>query len=457
MPNNAEAEESVIGSLLLDPDGMVKVADILKPSDFFNEAPRRCYEACLALYSRSDVVDEVTVGEELARQGRLADVGGRAYLAATIRMLPTSLNLEQYAQMVMRLALRRNLIGAASEIAAMSYGGGGDDDLLLAKAEGIIGRLSQDATGRDARPVRDDGDEFLRDMVQATMPEPRAEHQAATPTGLADMDQLLGGLQRTDLVIVAARPSVGKSALAVNIARNAAKMGATVLLLSLEMSRKQIYHRLLATETRIDSHRIRLGLVSQAEEELLMRANGELSDLRIYVDDTAMLTMLGIRTRAKRLHLRHSLDLIIVDYLQLIQGTGSRDANRVQEISEISRGLKVLAKQLNVPVLACSQLSRQVEYRSGHRPQLSDLRDSGSIEQDADVVMFIHREELYATPEEWELRHPDAPYPAGVAEIIVAKHRNGPVGSLWLRFNGRLARFEDLPITVDAEGVVTGR
>lgn len=444
-PNSIEAEEGVIGSLLLDSEGIVKVAEVLRPAYFFNETTRRCYEACLALYQRSGTVDQLTVADELARRGWLADVGGHTYLSSLIAALPTSLHLEEYAKIVSRMALLRGLIDAASEIAALAYEGPVDSEKALEQSEAVLYRLRTNYPFRQFVPLREVLDKFLADMSNATLPGPLQTGAAPIPTGLADLDQLLGGLQRADLVVLAARPSVGKSALAVNIARNAAAQGAVVGLFSLEMGKEQIAHRLLASETGIDTHRLRLHLYSTEEERRLIDAVGRLSDLNIYIDDTPMQTMVGLQSRARLLQFQHHVDLMVVDYLQLIQGTSNRPENRVQEISEISRSLKMLARWLNVPVLACSQLSRAVEMRTGHRPQLSDLRDSGSIEQDADVVMFIHREDLYVPQEEWELRNPDRPYPKDLAEIIVAKHRNGPVGSLFLRFNGRLARFEDLP------------
>jgi replicative DNA helicase len=293
----------------------------------------------------------------------------------------------------------------------------------------------------------------LRDILSELFPRDLSDKPSPTfsssftptsiPTGFSDVDQLLGGLNRSDLVILAARPSIGKSSLALNIAHNVAKMGAVVFIRTLENNAQQLFYRLLASETGIDSHRMRLGLMGQDEERRLIDAVGHLSDLKVFVDDTPSLSIIGLRSRARRLQFMHGLDLLIVDYLQLLQGTTGRSDNRVQEISEISRSLKTLARELNVPVLACSQLSRAVEMRPNHRPQLSDLRDSGSIEQDADVVMFIHREDRYVSREEWELRNPEQPYPENLAEIMVAKHRNGPTGNLMLHFNGSLARFED--------------
>lgn len=444
-PHNLEAEEGVIGSLLLDSEGIVKVAEYLHTNDFLNENTRRCYEACLTLYQRGETVDQLTVADELARRNWLQDLGGQAYLSSLIAALPTSLHVEQYARMVARMALLRGLIQGASEIAALAYESPADPEQALNQAELVLFRLRSRYPTREFISLREVLDQFLADTSSASMPGPLQSGTAPIPTGLGDLDQLLGGLQRSDLTILAARPSVGKSALALNIARNAAAQGAVVGLFSLEMSRDQLATRLLSSETGIDTHRLRLGLYGQEEERRLVDAVGRLSDLKIYMDDSPMLTILSLRSRVRRLHLQYKTDLIVVDYLQLLQGTSNRTENRVQEISEISRSLKTLARELNVPVLACSQLSRAVEIRPSHRPQLSDLRDSGSIEQDADVVMFIHREDMYMNQEEWEQRNPDRPYPQNLAEIIIAKHRHGPTGSVFLRFNGRLARFEAAP------------
>jgi len=285
-------------------------------------------------------------------------------------------------------------------------------------------------------------DQFLEEKAALVEPLPRLG--APIMSGFDTLDELLGGLQRSDLIILAARPSLGKSTLAVNIAVNAAKRGAVVGIFSLEMSKEQLALRMLSSESQIDSHRLRLHLYTEAEERRLDDAVGTLSELPIYIDDTPLQSIVEMRSKSRRLHLERGLDLLVVDYLQLIQ-TDSRGENRVQQISEISRSLKGLARDLNVPVLAVSQLSRAVEVRPSHRPQLSDLRDSGSIEQDADVVMFIYREDVYYTREEWERSHPDQEYPKGIVEIIVAKHRHGPVGSVNMFFKDNLACFQDLP------------
>jgi replicative DNA helicase len=268
-------------------------------------------------------------------------------------------------------------------------------------------------------------------------------------SGFDSLDDLLGGLQPADLLILAARPSVGKSALAVNMSLNAAKAGSTIGIFSLEMSREQLAMRILASESGVDSHRLRLGLYTEAEELRIINSVGALSELSLFIDDTPVQGIIEMRSKARRLHLERKLDMLVVDYMQLIEGS-SRSGNRVQEISEISRSLKGIARDLNIPVLAVSQLSRAVEMRPSHRPQLSDLRESGSIEQDADVVMFIYREDLYTTEEEWLQRRPDGkPYPKNIAEVIIAKHRHGPIGNIKLIFSDKLVRFEPAPLDVE--------
>ncbi|MSP77997.1 MAG: replicative DNA helicase [Dehalococcoidia bacterium] len=447
-PHSLENEEYVVGSLLLDGETIARVADLLRPDDFFNQHTRRCFEACLALFQRGTVIDQGTVTDELARREWLQDAGGPAYLSSLIAGVPTSVHIEEYARIVARTALLRRLIRAASEIAAIGYEGPADSEAALNQAEDLLFKLRTNQGTRDFVPLREILDRFLGEMTNAEVSGPLGTGTAPIRTKMVQLDELLGGLQRSDLVILAARPSVGKSALALNMARNAAAEGASVGFFSLEMSKEQLALRLLAAETGIEGRqwaRMRAGLYGQYEAERLIDAVGKLSELKLYMDDTPMLRVMEIRSRARRLAMQHGLDLLIVDYLQLISGPNARSDNRVQEISEISRSLKALARELNIPVLACSQLNRAVEMRTGHKPQLSDLRDSGSIEQDSDVVMFISREDMYVKPEEWEQMHPERPYPENIAEIIVAKHRHGPVGSVYLRFNNRLVRFEDAP------------
>ena len=310
-----------------------------------------------------------------------------------------------------------------------------------ARAEDLLFRIRSRQGARDFVQLREVLDQYLEDSAAIQTPLERGV--GPVPTGFSDLDQLLGGLQRADLIILAARPSLGKSTLALDIARNASSHGTVVGVFSLEMSREQLAYRLISAEAQVDSHRLRMNVITEREQQRVINAVGALSDLPIYIDDSPLQTIVEIRSKARRLHLERGLDLLIVDYIQLMQG-GSRQDNRVQEMSDISRALKAMARDLNTPVLAISQLSRAVEQRTSHRPQLSDLRDSGSIEQDADVVAFIYRDDVYYTEEEWERQHPTESYPKNIAEIIVAKHRNGPLGSLSLFFRDQYSRFENL-------------
>lgn len=440
-PHDIEAEEATLGSILIDGSALVKIVSILRPEDFYRERNRYCYEACLSLFSRDEGVNQVTVTHELDALNRLEDVGGPAYLSHLISVVPTPLHVDHYARIVNRTKILRDLIQAAGEIAALGYDGVGDSEDVLSKAEGLLFRVRTRQPARAFVPLREVLDQYLEDKAAVT--EPLDRQGLPIISGFGSLDELLGGFQRSDLAILAARPGFGKSSLGLNISLNVARSGGTVGIFSLEMSREQLALRLLSSEAGVDGHRLRLGLYTEAEEQRIMDAIGSLSELPIYIDDTPLQTVMEMRSKARRLHQERTLDLLIVDYIGLVQGDG-RTQNRVQEMSEITRSLKGLARDLNVVILAVSQLSRAVEGRPTHRPQLSDLRDSGSIEQDADVVTFIHREDKYIEEEEWEQRHPDRVYPANVAELIVAKHRHGPTGSVHLYFRDQFATFEDL-------------
>jgi replicative DNA helicase len=441
-PHDIDAEEAVIGSLLIDSDSAYKVAALLRPDDFSREKNRFCYEGCLALYQRGEALNQVTVAQELARQERLEPVGGAAYLSHLLTVVPTSVHIEYYGGIVHRLAVMRRLISAAGQIAAVGYEAGPDLEASLGKAEDILYRLRSGQPSADLVHIRQLLDRYFEEAGPA--PEVRAARLPQVLTGFAKLDELLGGLQRSDLVILGARPSLGKTSMVLNVARNAAvQQGAHVAIFSLEMGRDALVQRMLASESKLDTRRLRLRELSDDDERSLMDATGVLSEASIYVDDTPQIGMAEMRSKARRLDHEQGLDLVIVDYIGLIQGDGRRNDNRVEELSAITRALKGLARDLNVPVLAASQLSRQPEYRASRRPQLSDLRGSGSIEQDADVVLFIHRDEMDYTEEEWKKQHLDEPYPRGQANIIIAKHRNGPTGEVDLRFISRLAKFED--------------
>jgi replicative DNA helicase len=441
-PHDIEAEEAVIASILVDSEAIFRVAPILHAEDFFREKNAWAYEACLSLFDRNEAINQVTAGHEIARRDRLEEMGGLAYLSRLVTELPTPVGVEHYARIVKRDAVYRRLIEVASRIAQMGYAGGPELEDTLARAETMLLSLRTGERLSDFLHIKDILDGFWEGPGLESL---RGGLEGNVRTGFMDLDTLLGGLKRSDLIILAARPSLGKTSLGLNIARNAAVgQNAKVALFSLEMAAEQLAQRLLASESGVDSTRLRLGLHTEAEERRVMNALGVLAATDIYVDDSAVLRMPEIRGKALRLDRDRGLDLVIVDYLQLIHGT-ERGDNRVQEISYISRGLKELARELDVPVIAVSQLSRAPEMRSPHIPMLSDLRESGSIEQDADLVVFIYREEVYVRKEEWDVTHADgSPYPAGDAQIIVAKNRNGPTGTVHLRFRHNIARFEDL-------------
>ncbi|MCD6299927.1 MAG: replicative DNA helicase [Dehalococcoidales bacterium] len=445
-PHDIDAEEAVIGSLLIDGVAIYKIAPFLQQSDFYHEPNRWLYGACLSLYQRNEAINQITVAQELDRQGKLETCGGAAYLSHLISICPTPLDVEHYARIVYRLSVMRRLISAADQIAAIGYEAGPDVDASLSRAEDVLFRLGHEQTPRDFIHIR----QVLDKYFESAAPSPTTEvagYPEAIPyvlSGYKKLDEFLGGLQPSDLIIVAGRPSLGKTSFALSLARNAAReQGACIALFSLEMARDSLVLRLLSGESGVDSRRLRLGLHTEDEEKRIMDAIGVLSEAPIYIDDSPMLRVMEMRGKARRLYHEHGIDLIVIDYLQLMQGDG-RTENRVQEISYISRSLKALARELNVPVVAVSQLSRAVEWRASHKPQLSDLRESGSIEQDADVVMFICRDEVYFTREEWQNMHPDRDYPEGIANIVIAKHRNGPIGQIDLHFSPKTARFDDI-------------
>jgi len=429
IPHNVEAEEAVLGSLLIDPEALFHVTPFLKGEDFYIQKNAWIYEAILALHERREPIDLVTLCDELERNEQLEELGGAAYITQLINAVPSAIHVEAYGHIVEQSAIRRRLISAASQIAQLAYQETEDIDQTVDRAEQELFSVSQRRITRDLAPIQDvirryyDRIEYL----YAHQGEP-----LGVPTGYIDIDRLLGGLQRSDFIIIAARPSVGKTSLCLSIGRNAARHGQHVAIFSLEMSSEQIVQRLVSAETGIDTQRLRLGDLQQDEWPLFVQATGKLSDLPVFIDDTPSISVLQLRTKARRLHAEHGIDLVLVDYLQLMTGD-IRSENRVQEVSYISRSLKALARELDVPVVAASQLSRAVEQRSEKVPVLADLRESGSLEQDADVVMFIYRDELY---------HPDTEK-QHIADIIVAKHRNGPTGTVQLFFRNRLAQFLD--------------
>ncbi|MGD9001453.1 MAG: replicative DNA helicase [Anaerolineae bacterium] len=430
VPHNIEAEEAVLGSLLIDPEALFRVSPFLNPDDFYLQKNGWIYEAILSLHERREPIDFVMLCDDLERQDRLEQIGGAAYVTHLINAVPSAIHVEAYGHIVEQAAIRRRLINAASRIAQLAYQEHENVDQTVDRAEQALFSVSQRRISRDLTPIQDvirryyDRIEYLYD---------HQDEPLGVPTGFVDLDRLLGGLQRSDLILIAARPSVGKTSLGISIARYAANLGQHVAIFSLEMSSEQVVQRMVSAETGIDAQRLRLGNLSEAEWPLFVQATGRLSDLPLFIDDTPSISVLQMRTKARRLHAEHGINMILVDYLQLMTAGDMRGESRVQEVSYISRSLKGLARELEVPLVAISQLSRAVEQRTEKRPILADLRASGSLEQDADVVMFIYRDELY---------NPETEFPS-IAEIIVAKHRNGPTGSLQLVFRDHLAQFVD--------------
>lgn len=433
VPYDLAAEESVLGSLLLDRDAVIKVAPFLQPGDFYREAHGWVYAAVLELYSRREPPDPVTLASELERTGNLEKIGGYSFLIGLVNRTPTSVHVEYYAHIVERTSVLRRLISAGGEIAALGYSEENEVAQVLDRAESILFDVSQRTSNKDFASIEQVLHEYY-DRIEAIQQNPGGV--VGVPTGYHDLDEATGGFQRSDLLILAARPGIGKSSLAMGIAHNAAHKGSRVGVFTLEMSREQLVQRLLSVETGVDSQQLRLGYLTDDQWQLVSDAIGRLAQLPIYIDDTAGLTIHEVRSKARRLQAEVGVDMLIIDYLQLMQGSARRDGNRVQEVSEISRNLKMLARELNVPILACAQLSRAVESRTSHIPMLSDLRESGSIEQDADVVMFIHREEMYNPETEKK----------GIAEVHISKHRNGPLTIIPLRFFSRTTKFADLEV-----------
>ena len=443
LPHDTEAEESVLGSILIDGECLTRLAPLLKQGDFYRERNQLCFDAAMSLFQRDQAVDQITLAGELSRTEKLDLVGGMAYLSHLVSITPTSVHAEDYAQVVSRTSNMRRLIDAGNRIVNLGYTDTEDIEITMRQAEDALFTVRGAGQPRGFVPLKEIYDQYLQEQASAAA-DPEFSGMPIM-SGFPDLDECLGGLQRADLVILGARPSMGKSSLAVNMAVNAAKSGQTCGVFSLEMTREQLAMRILASEAEIDSHRLRLGLYTHLEENRIIDSIGRLSDLPVFIDDTPYQGMVEMRGKARRLALEQGLDLLVVDYLQLVQGKQRwGQSNRVQEITEISRELKVLAGDLKVALIACSQLNRMVENRPNNRPRLSDLRDSGSIEQDADVVMFIHREDVYTTEEEWTQMHPGQEYPKNIAEIMIAKHRKGPTGSVQLQFIDNLVRFESI-------------
>jgi replicative DNA helicase len=428
IPHNREAEEAVVGAVLINPEVYYDLAQFLQAEDFYIHRHRWIWEAFNRLHEQRIPIDFLTVTEELERAGQLAEIGGPAYLTALLNQVPTSLHAEAYGRMVEAAAIRRRLLTAANQIATLAYNEQETVENVIEESEKHIFNVSERRLRHDVQPIASVLSEYYDHLDELSR---RSEDIFGVPTGFVDLDRLLTGMQPSDLLIIAGRPGQGKSGFLLSVARNAALLHKKrVAIFSMEMSNEQVVQRLLAQETGIDSQRLRNGKLNEDEWPLLTQALEVLGDTHIYLDDTPAITPLQLRTKCRRLHMEFGLDLILLDYLQLMGGD-TRTENRVQEVSYISRNLKALARELDVPVLAAAQLSRAVEQRTDKRPVLSDLRESGSLEQDADVVMFIYRPDQYEKDTEKQ----------NVAEIIVAKHRNGPTGSVELVFMSHLAKF----------------
>lgn len=432
-PQNLEAEASVLGSLLLDKDAIIRVADLIVPEDFYDARHKVVYAAILDLFEKSTSIDILTVGNLLEEKKLLERAGGHAYLSSLVNAVPTAAHVVHYANIVRKKGTLRRLIDSATDITRMAYKEEGEMEDILDTAEQRLFSVSQKHLKQNFIAINTILHETFERIDELHKDSGKLR---GVSSGFLDIDKLLGGLQKSDLVILAARPSMGKTALALDIIRHVGvDLKKPVAIFSLEMSKDQLVDRMLSSQSGVNLFKIRSGQLNENDFELLGEAMGALSEAPIYIDDAAGANIMEVRTKARRLQTEHGISLLVIDYLQLMQGRNAGPDNRVQEVSEISRNLKILARELNVPVLALSQLARGVEQRPDKVPLLSDLRESGSIEQDADVVMFIYREDMYKGKES---RRPN------VAEIHVRKHRNGPVGQVDLYWDGERASFKNL-------------
>lgn len=431
-PQNIDAEKSLLGAVLIDEETLADISEFVTHKDFYDKRHGIIYESMISLFSNHKPVDLLTLTDELKSKKHLDDIGGSAFLTELTNYVPTAAHAAAYAELVQQKAIRRRLIKASADIAEMGYDEEESTQLLLERAEAEIFSVSDASTKQDLVAL----ETILTDSFDR-MEELHRNKGAlrGVRTGYRDLDNMTAGLQRSDLIILAARPAMGKTTLVTNLAYNVATIAKQpVLFFSLEMSKEQLVDRMLADASGVDAWNIRTGNLSDDDFSKLSEAMGEMAEAPIFIDDTPGVSVLEMRTKARRIAHEQPLGLIIIDYLQLMQGSGKSDGNRVQEVSEISRGLKLIARELNVPVIALSQLSRSVENRSPQIPQLSDLRESGSIEQDADIVMFIYREAYYNPETERE----------NITDLIISKHRNGPVGTVELYFHPERLRFMSL-------------
>ena len=431
-PHDNEAEQAIIGSMLTDKDAVSNSIEVLKEDDFYREDNKIIYSAMLNLYNRAEPIDLITVKSELESMGNFDKVGGFEYLTELPEKVPTTANVNKYIKIVKEKSELRNLIKTANEIIELGYNQTEDVSDVMESAEKKIFDIMQDKNQKGYTPIKDILVDSFTDLEELYN---KKQHITGVPTGFADLDYRTAGLHNSELILVAARPAMGKSAFALNIAVNAALRANTpVAIFNLEMSKEQLVNRILCSEAMVDSNKIRTGKLEDEDWNKLAEAIGPLSETGIYIDDTPGISIMEIRAKCRKLKLEKNIGLVVIDYLQLIQGSNKRNGSREQEISEISRSLKILAKELNVPVIALSQLSRAVEQRPDHRPMLSDLRESGAIEQDADIVMFLYRDDYYNEDSEKK----------NVAEVIIAKNRSGSTGTVDLGWLGSYTKFVNL-------------
>ncbi len=438
-PQNLEAEMSVLGGILLENEAMNKALELLTPDDFYRESHRKIFQAIISLNEKSEPADLVTVSAVLKKQGTLDDVGGSSYIATLAGYVPTAANISYYCKLVKEKSVARKLIEVSTDIATSGYEGG-DMDEILDQAEKAIFEIAENRGSPSFFPVRDILKDTFKNIEKLYE---RKELVTGVPTGFADLDKMTAGMQPSDLIIIAGRPSMGKTAFALNLIEHAAtnkQAPVPAVIFSLEMSKEQMVTRMLCALARVDAGRMRTGHLAESDWPKLTMAAGELNESQLFVDDTPAITVLELRSKCRRLKAEHGLGLIIVDYLQLMRGSSTE--NRQQEISEISRSLKALAKELNVPVVALSQLNRSLESRTDKRPMMSDLRESGAIEQDADVIMFVYRDAVYCDDCKSRERTCDKGHEKD-AEIIIGKQRNGPIGTVHLTYQGQFTRFEN--------------
>ena len=431
-PHDTEAEQAVIGSMLTDKDAIISAIEMLKIEDFYREDNKTIYEAIFNLYNRAEPVDVITLKDELSSMGKLEAVGGLEYLAELPEKVPTTANVDKYIKIVEEKSLMRQLIKTANDIISLGYDETQEVEFLMDQAEKRIFDTIQNRNQKGYVSIKDILVDTFTNLEQLYN---QKGHITGVPTGFSDLDYKTAGFHNSDLILVAARPAMGKSAFALNIATYAAtKAKVPVAIFSLEMSKEQLTNRILCSEAMVDSNKVRTGKIDDDDWAKLADASGVLAESKIFIDDTPGISVMEIRAKCRKLKLEQDIGLVVVDYLQLVSGTGKRNSSREQEIAEISRSLKILAKEINVPVVALSQLSRAVEQRADHRPMLSDLRESGSIEQDADIVMFLYRDDYYNEDSEKK----------NIAEVIIGKHRSGSTGSIELLWLGNYTKFANI-------------